>query len=664
MSTRILILKDGVIKPGTSSDISLVDLTSNQTIGGNKTFTGTISGITPLMVGLGNVNNTSDINKPVSTATQSALNLKANLSSPNFTDIPTVPTASIGNNSLQAANTAFVSTAIANLVSSSPSTLDTLNELATALGNDPNFATTISTSLGLKANIASPTFTGNVGFSGTLSLPTTTGTTVGTIWRNGSNLEFKDTSNVTQVILNSAGNLSNLSNKQIALNNLVGTLTNNRVLRSNGTNVVLAQVDLTTDVIGVLPPANGGSGNSASYVDLTTAQTIGGIKTFNGGLILPTTEHTSVGAIWRNGANLEFRNNSNTTQILLNSAGNLSNLGDKQISLNNLVGAVTSGNYLRGNGTNIVLSAIQASDVPVLNQNTTGTATNVTGIVNIANGGTGSNVQNFVDLTTNQNINGSKYFNKLLAVGINSSLAMSSYSNADIQIFNGAGTLNIFTGSLLPTANITATLPIYLTDVEVNSANTSSLGLTIGHQYRIRNFGSGAVNTLQGGRFTALHSSSGTTTNLDGGYFLGRNEGTGTVTTITGGQFLAQITSGTAGSINGAYITVSANAATTLTTARGLYITASTSNTTPATECIGIDIASITGTATNKIALRTGTGRVIIGDTTATTSTTTGSFVTGGGGAFGGTIAANLPTSPTGLSAGTFWRNGNVVNVV
>ena len=45
---------------------------------------------------------------------------------------------------------AFVSTAIANLVASSPSTLDTLNELATALGNDPNFATTITTLIGTK----------------------------------------------------------------------------------------------------------------------------------------------------------------------------------------------------------------------------------------------------------------------------------------------------------------------------------------------------------------------------------------------------------------------------------------------------------------------------------------------------------------------------------
>ena len=60
-----------------------------------------------------------------------------------------------------------------------------------------------------------------------------------------------------------------------------------------------------------------------------------------------------------------------------------------QAAMNTFAGAVTSGQYLRGNGTNVVMSAIQAADVPTLNQNTTGTASNVTGVVAIANGGTG-----------------------------------------------------------------------------------------------------------------------------------------------------------------------------------------------------------------------------------------------------------------------------------
>ena len=102
---------------------------------------------------------------------------------------------------------------------------------------------------------------------------------------------------------------------------LSGTVTSSGSLTLGGT---LTGVDLTSQVTGTLPIANGGSGQ-------TTAQT----------------------------------------------------------AMNAFAGAVTSGQYLRGNGTNVVMSAIQAADVPTLNQNTTGTASNVTGVVAIANGGTG-----------------------------------------------------------------------------------------------------------------------------------------------------------------------------------------------------------------------------------------------------------------------------------
>lgn len=75
----------------------------------------------------------------------------ANLDGPAFTGIPTCPTAAKGTNNLQAANTAFVQAALAGLVDSAPGSLDTLKELATALGNDPNFATTMLNALGGKA---------------------------------------------------------------------------------------------------------------------------------------------------------------------------------------------------------------------------------------------------------------------------------------------------------------------------------------------------------------------------------------------------------------------------------------------------------------------------------------------------------------------------------
>ena len=74
-------------------------------------------------------------------------NKKAPLNSPALTGTPTTPTAPQGTNSTQIASTAFVMAAIAALVDSSPDALNTLNELAEALGNDPNFATTMTNAL-------------------------------------------------------------------------------------------------------------------------------------------------------------------------------------------------------------------------------------------------------------------------------------------------------------------------------------------------------------------------------------------------------------------------------------------------------------------------------------------------------------------------------------
>ena len=81
------------------------------------------------------------------TTINNALALKAPLVSPALTGTPTAPTAAQSTNNTQIATTAFVKSAVAALVGSSPEALDTLNELAAALGNDPNFATTVMNAL-------------------------------------------------------------------------------------------------------------------------------------------------------------------------------------------------------------------------------------------------------------------------------------------------------------------------------------------------------------------------------------------------------------------------------------------------------------------------------------------------------------------------------------
>jgi len=74
-----------------------------------------VAALTKSSVGLGNVDNTSDANKPVSSATQTALDLKANLASPTFTGNPIAPTQTTGNDSTRIATTAFVKASIQNI---------------------------------------------------------------------------------------------------------------------------------------------------------------------------------------------------------------------------------------------------------------------------------------------------------------------------------------------------------------------------------------------------------------------------------------------------------------------------------------------------------------------------------------------------------------------
>ena len=75
----------------------------------------------------------------------------------------------------------FVGTAISNLIDTAPLALDTLNELAAALGDDANFATTVTTALGLKAPLASPTFTGTVTLQQSTEILNTKTSATGTV---------------------------------------------------------------------------------------------------------------------------------------------------------------------------------------------------------------------------------------------------------------------------------------------------------------------------------------------------------------------------------------------------------------------------------------------------------------------------------------------------
>ena len=129
---------DGYV-PLTELNPTVVITTSDQTLT-NKTLTSPIinnpTGITKSDVGLGNVDNTSDANKPVSTAQATAI-------------------STAKSEAITAATEAILGVDV-------PAALNTLDELAAALNDDANYAATITTALGTKAPLNSPTFTGIV----------------------------------------------------------------------------------------------------------------------------------------------------------------------------------------------------------------------------------------------------------------------------------------------------------------------------------------------------------------------------------------------------------------------------------------------------------------------------------------------------------------------
>ncbi len=215
-------------------DSTVATLTGTQTLT-NKTLTSPVintpTGIVKSDVGLGNVDNTSDANKPVSTATQTALDLKADLASPTLTGTPTAPTANAGTNTTQIATTAFVGTAIDNLVGGAPGALDTLNELAAAINDDESYAANIATQIGnintaLTNKTENSTFNQHVsntvsvhGITNTANLVYTNDTRLsderipvdGTV----TNAKIVDNAVTTTKIANGAVNTSNISNGAI-----------------------------------------------------------------------------------------------------------------------------------------------------------------------------------------------------------------------------------------------------------------------------------------------------------------------------------------------------------------------------------------------------------------------------------------------------------------
>lgn len=311
-----------------TTSAQLAGIITNETGGNLLVFSDsphitTPTGIVKGDVGLGNVDNTSDAGKPISTATQAALDLKANIASPTFTGVPAAPTAAVDTNTTQLATTAYVvGQGYAKLASPTFTGTPTLPTGTIAVTQSAGNSTTavattafVTTADNLKAPLANPTFTG------TVSIPTPFTLGGVSVLPTGTELNFVD--GVTSSI-------------QTQLN---GRALTGSVVSSGLTMATARLLGRSTASTGAIEEITVGSGLSLSGGTLSTTGGGSGTVTVVGGGSLTST------ALVTGGGTTTLQTPSATAT--LDSSGNISTPG----SITSGAGSSAAGTFDLGEGT-------------------------------------------------------------------------------------------------------------------------------------------------------------------------------------------------------------------------------------------------------------------------------------------------------------------------
>jgi hypothetical protein len=384
----------GIANGGTGSGTqNFVDLTTIQSIGGAKTFTAAVN----LNAG-GTIAAATTITN-AGTITGGTINA----STAPWSGISSKPTTISGygiTDNIVSSITAGSNITVTNPTGTGAATVGLSGVVPIGNGgtgsSTQNFVdlSTVQTIAGAK------TFSGAITLNGGGTIPLAqTLTNAGTITNTGT--ISGGTINASSVPWSGiASKPTTISGYGITDNVVTSITSGSNITVTNPTGAGAATVGLS----GVVPIGNGGTGSSTqNFVDLTTAQTVAGAKTFSGA------------ATFNAGATIPLAQ----TLTVAGSITNTGTISGGTINASSVPwsGITTKPTTIAGYAIsdNIVTSITAGGNITVTNPTGAGAATvGITGVIPIGNGGTGSNLQNFVDLTTAQTVAGAKTFSGLL----------------------------------------------------------------------------------------------------------------------------------------------------------------------------------------------------------------------------------------------------------
>ena len=397
--------------------------------------------------------------------------------------------------STDAATKGYVDTAISNLVDSSPGTLDTLNELAAALGDDPNFATTITASIATKLSLSGGTMTGAIAMGSNkitgLGTPTDNADATTKIYVDNADALKLSLSGgtMTGAIAMSTNKITGVgdptANQDAATKNYVDTQDATRLSLSGGTmtgdivmgaNKITSTASPTTDddltrkgyVDTILGSATSAAASAAAAA-VSESNAAGSASAASSSASSALSSANAAAASYDSfddrylgakTADPTLDNDGNaliTGALYFNSVAGEMRVWDGSAWL---VSYLPAAGYLALSG-GTMSGAITFAGVqtwPTFNQNTTGTASNVTGTVAVANGGTGATT-----LTGYVKGNGTSAFSASTSIpntDITGLGTMSTQNASNVAITGGAidgATIGATTASTGKFTTVTAT---------------------------------------------------------------------------------------------------------------------------------------------------------------------------------------------------------------